>query len=240
MTQTQVVQLPVKSRDASARRIRELMDDWTNNTLDLGAELDRAADTFPINPKRPNERPGFMQWAKKETGLSESQIGCLLQVHRKFGPHRNGARLSHNVMRLLSVDSVPEDARREVIERVAKGEKIGPATAKEIADKHRLPTPRAANKQAKDEGRPVLASDGYIYLGGDPEKAKEGEDRRTMVYGVRRALETLGEIQLTPTQFLNYALPHQLWTAEEAKVIKRALRWLAALDAAWDKWEAPE
>jgi hypothetical protein len=102
---------------------------------------------------------------------------------------------------------------------------------------HRLPGPKTANKQARVEGRPVLASDGYIYFGTSPEKAQEGEDRRTMVYGVKRALNTLSDIQLTGNQFLNYALPHQLWDPEEAKVIKKALRWRESLDAAWDNWE---
>ena len=51
----------------------------------------------------------------------------------------------------------------------------------------KLPGPKTANKIAAETKRPVLASDGYFYFGTDPEKAKEGEDRRTMVFGVRRA-----------------------------------------------------
>jgi hypothetical protein len=40
--------------------------------------------------------------------------------------------------------------------------KIGRKKVKEIADKHRLPSAKAANEKAKEEGRPVLASDGFI------------------------------------------------------------------------------
>jgi hypothetical protein len=225
------------NRDVSAKRIRDLMQDWTQNTLDLGAELAKVRETFPTNPRRARvERPGFMKWCKQSTGLGESQIGALIRSYEKFGQHdRAGQKLPYHVMRILAADSVPEAARQEAIERKASGGKIAEKEAKEIANRHRLPSAKAANEQAKDEQRPVLASDGYIYFGTDPDKAKQGEDRRTMIYGVRRALETLANIELTANQFLNYALPHQLWTKEEAAVIKHALRWLKSLDAAWDK-----
>jgi hypothetical protein len=221
-------------REIAANRIKQLMIDWTANTLALGAELAQAAETFPINPKRPPERPGFIKWAQKETGLSKGQVAVLYQIHRKFGARGSEPRLAGNVMRLLVVKDVPESARQEALDRAAKGEHVGRSDAQKIIKAHKHPSPKAANEQAKEEGRPVLASDGYIYFGADPGKAKEGEDRRTMVYGVRKALDKLGSIQLTARQFLDYALPHQLWDEEEARIIKQALRWLNSLDQAWD------
>jgi len=228
-------------REAAANRIKQLMRDWTANTLSLAAELTKAAETFATNPKRPDQRPGFNKWARQTTGLSESQINGLLSVHRKFGHQRHisdrGVRLAQNVMFLLVRKDVPESARREALDRAEKGEHIGRSEAKKIANKHKLPTPKAANIQAKEEGHPVLASDGYIYFGTDPAKAKEGMDRRRMVFGVRDALQHLGNIHLTGRQFLDYAFPHQLWTPEEAPIIKKALRWLRDLDQAWDARE---
>jgi hypothetical protein len=224
-------------REAAATRIRVLMEDWTNNTLALGTELAKARETFPINPRRPVERPGFTKWAKRETGLAGNHILRLIQISKKFGLAHGHPRLPFNVMKVLSADNVPDSAREEAIERITHGEKIEPKKAKQIADKHRLPSPKKANEQAKEEKRPVLASDGYIYFGTDPGRAKEGEDRRTMVYGVRKALDTLSNIHLTGRQFLEYALPHQLWNEDEAKIIKQALRWLTSLNEAWDSRE---
>ena len=140
-------------------------------------------------------------------------------------------------MILLASPKVPESARQEAIKRSESGVHVSYTDAKKIVKVHKHPPPKAANMQAKEEGRPVLASDGYIYFGTDPGRAKEGEDRRTMVYGVRRALDALGNIHLTGNQFLLYAMPHQLWDAEEGKIIKRALRWLTSLDEAWDNRE---
>jgi hypothetical protein len=224
-------------REASAKRIKALMEKWTANTLALGAELARSAETFPINPNRPDERPGFTRWAKQTTGLSQTQISNLLLVHKRFGHQPGGTRLSGKVMIVLARTDVPESARIEALGRAEKGERLGTVDAKKIAEKHKLPGPKAANIQAKEEGRPVLASDGYIYFGGSEAQAKEGEERRSMVFGVRRALDHLGSINLTGRQFLAYALPHQLWDADEAKIIKKALRWLTDLDDAWENRE---
>src|SRR5262245_24006080 len=197
-------------REAAARRLKELMRNWTANTLALGAELMQAAETFPVNPRRTDERPGFMRWAKQATGLSQTQITSLLAVHRKFGHRHSDVRLSQNVMMYLSRAEVPESARIEAVDRAERGEHITRKDAKKIIKAHALPSAKQANAQAKEEGRPVLARDGFIYFGTDPGRAKEGEDRRTMVYGVRRALETLAGIHLTAHQFLDYAHPHQL------------------------------
>lgn len=222
-------------KEAAARRLKALMEKWTSNTLALGAELAASYLRFPINEKKPDERPGFARWARQATGLSVSQINSLIQVHNKFGHRGSGARnLAQNVLVLLARDDVPESARIEVVQRAEKGDRIGRQEAKKVAEKHKAPTPKAANALAKEEGRPVLASDGFIYFGTDPGRAKEGMDRRKMVYGVKDALEHMGNIQLTGRQFLDYAFPHQLWKPEEAPIIKKALRWLMDLDEAWD------
>lgn len=233
------------ARDAAAARIKKLMGDWTANTLAIAAELAEAAKTFPATPMgRPRKsaprcglsEPRFVKWAKQTTGLSDRQIEQLVLIHEKFGGAKRSTleHLPQRVMKLLVRSDVPDGARREAIDRAEKGEFIGTSDAKKIIQGHKYPTAKEANAQAKAEGRPVFARDGNIYFGTDPGRAKEGEDRRTMVYGVRRALDTLGSIHLTGRQFLDYAMPHQLWTADEAKIIKQALRWLNSLDQAWD------
>jgi hypothetical protein len=236
MNMLQVVEAPI-NRTVYAQRIRQLVTNWTAHTLELGAELAKARETFPVNAKRPHERPGFLKWASQESNLSRTTIINLLQIYEKFGGRGSKHQLAGNVMKLLVQKDVPESARIEVRDRAERGEHIGHKEAKKIAAKHKLPAPKAANALAKEEGRPVLASDGYIYFGTDPNRAKEGEDRRSMVYGVRKALDKLGNIHITGRQFLDYALPHQLWDKDEGKIIKQALRWLTMLDEAWDTRE---
>jgi hypothetical protein len=238
MTSVQAISDPpmARSRSEFAKSIKELMRDWTSNTLALGAELTNARATFPEHPKRPGYYLGFSKWAKQTTGLSDRYVRTLIQVHQKFDGIRGSDRLGHKVMRLLIAKDVPESARIEARDRAARGEHLTTKDAKKIVKAH-LPTAKEANQQAKEEGRPVFARDGNIYFGTDAMKAKEGENRRTMIYGVRKALDTLGNINLTGREFLSYALPHQLWDAEEAPIIKKALRWLTMLDTAWDNRE---
>jgi len=237
MTALQLASTPdqMHSRTQLAKDIKELMVDWTGNTLSLGTKLAKAKETFPENPKRPGEYPGFVRWAKATTGLSEAQINQLILAHKRFGHRSVSARLGQQVMFLLARDNVPEAARIEALDRAERGEHVTAPDARKIVRAHTLPTAKEANKRAKEEGRPIFARDGNIYFGTDAMRAKEGEDRRTMVYGVRKALDTLGSINLTGREFLAYALPHQLWDKEESKIIKSALRWLTMLDTAWDE-----
>lgn len=225
-------------RAASAERIRSLSGDMVRNVIELGKQLIIARETFPLigaGPKR--KRPGWYQWVKRECSITPKYSYAFIAIAEKFRDQDLPPNLSMSVLRILSDRNMSDEAVGEIIEQAKTGKKVTRKDAAKAKKKHSLPSPKAANEQAREEKRPILASDGYIYFGSDPEKAKAGEDRRTMVYGVRKALETLAAIELTPTQFLNYALPHQLWQGDESQVIKQSLRWLTGLDTAWEKWE---
>jgi hypothetical protein len=137
-------------------------------------------------------------------------------------------------LRLLAKPSTPESARHEIIERSRRGEKIAAREAKKIVVKHH-PKPAEANKRARETGKPVLASDGFIYFGASKEEASAMEQRRSVVYGVRRVVDTLANMQVTPVQFIAYALPHQFHGFNQHNELARAAKWLAELDAAWNK-----
>lgn len=218
-------------RAAKAARIRELMQRWTDNSMKLGFELREARDTFEIIHNR--GRVGWKQWLRHEIGIGEVYANSLVLVAEKFG-HLDSQDIgvSFRVLRFLSHETTPDAATREVFRRAKHGEKIGRVKAKKIADTHR-PPPKEANKIARETGKPTLASDGFLYLGGTKEQVKESTERRTLVYAVRRAIETLATVETSPNQFLETALPHQLWTRKEEKQIDDALRWLSALKAAW-------
>ncbi len=220
-------------KEAAEKRIKALMEKWTANTLALGAELAKARERFPLNEKT-GRRAGFLTWAKEVTGISKTQVFNLLQVHDRFGHRSEDIKLGQKVLMLLAQKDVPESARVEIVRRAERGERIDSKETKKIVNKHKLPGPKAANQLAKEEGRPVLSSDGNIYFGTDQQKAVEGADRRRMVYGVKDALQHLAGINLSGEQFLAYAFPHQLWTPDEAPIIKKALKWLTDLDQAWD------
>src|SRR5262245_21396892 len=135
-------------REAAAKRIKLLMQNWTANTLALAAELNEARSSFSENPKRPGQWPGFTTWAKHATGLSDHHITTLIMIHQKFGQHRGSDQLPQRVMRLLIRKGVPESARIEALDRAQRGEHVSTKDAKKIVKAH-LPTAKAANEQAK-------------------------------------------------------------------------------------------
>jgi hypothetical protein len=220
-------------REAAAERIRSLMRDWSRHTVEIGLELKAAKATFPIGPRK--QLMGWRTWLKKEFKLTFGHAAKLIVAAEKFGHlhQRNKLLPSGKVLNFLSHKTTPRAAVKEVLRRAARGEKIGAQRAEQIAAKH-APSPKEANRQAKASGKPVLASDGYLYFGTSKEQAKHSENRRTVIYAVRRAIETLATIEHAPHEFLSLALPHQLWNREEEKQIGRAAKWLNALHVAWE------
>lgn len=224
--------------DARAKRIQSLLTNWAENSIAIGKELLAAQEAFP--PRNPDviksQRPGWHSWCKS-VGISLTAVNNLMRVARKFGDGTggiDGLRTSQKVLVMLSQDNVPESGRREVISRIKSGENIGRGKVKQIIDSHR-PKPAQANKQAEETGRAVLASDGNYYMGASKEAVKHATQRRSVVFGVRRAIETLAVLNLTPKQFLQFALPHQLWDEEEGRQIAKAAKFLDGLKDAWSE-----
>lgn len=230
---SQVVSIATSYREASARRIRELLQSWTENTLELGAELRTARDSFAVGPRQ--SRPGWEEWLQKEIGLSENWAGQLIRVADKFGDLLAGGQKlpSMKVLSFLTHENIPETGRVEVIDKVARGERVGLTRAKEIVDQHR-PTPKEADRIAKETGKPTHASDGNIYFGSDKDKVKQAEQVRTMVFDVRRAVETLATMDVTPADFIKQCPAHLRWKDKEEHMIGDALDWLRGLNKAWD------
>jgi hypothetical protein len=219
----------------NAKRIRILMKTWSTTTLSIGKELVAAREKVIAqgNFKNPDTNKGWIEWVKKELGLSPSYVDRLIKVHKKFGAQKDMPNLSANVLIFLSHErnQIPQ-AVEEVLDRARRGEKIGINQSKKIVNKHR-PSPAKANEIARTTEKPVLASDGYLYLGNTKEEVNEGKLRRTVVYDVRDAVHTLATLQLSPREFLTFALPHQLWKTNESNEIAAALEWLQELNAQW-------
>lgn len=216
-----------------AVRINRAVKQWGKSTFELAAEL-HAAHKKALTVKG-SHKSDWGRWLKEEAHISPRYARELLQIHRKFGDVHDAKSVSHKTLLKLSKPDVPQKAIDEVITRAIKGEKnLGGKKAKKIIDSHR-PSPKAANEQAREHGKPVLASDGYLYFGNTKEEARAGEERRTVVYSVREAIEILATVQWTAEDFLKQALPHQLWKPREDEQIELALRWLSSLSKAWNR-----
>jgi hypothetical protein len=242
---TQVVEISQTAfRAVHAKRIRELMDNLANNAVELGRELKEVRDqSFPLeevlmgkHKRRTRARVGWKTWLKAEIGISESHAGTLIRIFDKFGGVAHKLfPAGQRVLKYLASPHVPPGAEREIIGRAKKGEVIGPTEARKILARHRkpLPKPAEANRIARETGKPTLASDNYIYFGHTKAEAKVINDRRGVVFAVRRAITTLSAMQITPHQFLQYALPHQLLKIDDHGEVSKAADWLRAFNTAW-------
>lgn len=238
MTSTNIVKLP-SSLDGHARKIQKLMADWTKNTIDIGKELIEAQENFPLVKGRGGHysRPGWEGWCKTNLNVSQTHVRNLIRIAKKFGSIMVSSKVSQGVLVLLARDNTPESARHEIIGRIERGEKIERKETTKIINEHKFPKPSEANKQAKETGQPVQASDGYIYFGASKDEAQAIDDRRAIVYGVKDAIETLSEIEMTPLNFIKYMLSHQRWDKDEEKQIEKARLWLNDLAKEWNTWE---
>jgi hypothetical protein len=233
MNTTNVVKLP-SVLEGFTKRIHKLMDDWSKNTIELGKELLAARENFPLVK---GARPGWQNWIRDQVGIDPRTAYNFMKVAEKFGSSRELPAISRRILVMLAQDTVPDAGKNEVIERIRKGERVTARHAGKIIAEHRYPKPTEANKQAKETGQPVQASDGYIYFGTSKSDAQLGEDRRTVVYGVKDAIEALAEVELTPLNFIKFMLPHQRWDHNEEKKIEKARLWLNELAKEWNKWE---
>jgi hypothetical protein len=229
------------ARELCAKRIRELIQDWVNDLIALGRELKAARNTFPVTGRTANKdiRAGWPEWIKTEIGISLHYATELIRLADFIignGIAVEGLGLGFTVLRVICSERTPEQARQEIIDLAQAGEIVGESRAKHIVQQY-LPTPKEANQEARETHRPVLAKDGYLYFGGTKEEIAAGTERRTIVYAVRRAVETLSDLGMTPHQFLQYALPHQLWQANEVPQIKQAAGWLHALQVVLERSE---
>lgn len=248
-------------RNILAKEIRELTKDVAVNSIEMGRKLLTAQKTFP--PKKGGHggtpsRPGWEDWCKKEVGLSKDMVKRLIQIAKKFPVGTaipTGA--SRNVLRLLASSATTPEAHKTIVDKLDKGETVTEAEAKEIVHKvnrgqgitkkeigkvssfygtdKTLPKPKEARKEARDTGMLVLASDGYYYTPATDDQIKMGEKQRHLVFGMRRAVEMLASIDMTPHQFIDFAPDYILPTEDdERRNVREAAKWLNAFAAAWE------
>jgi len=245
-----------------AGQFRQLAQDWSKNTVEMGQTLAKAKETFPKrgqNLRTPDFKGTgalWEHWVTKEAGISRAQADRLIQIASIAPAGAIGWRASKSVLKLIATSEVPKEAREHVIERLDKGEAVTAKDAKEIIDRVKhgkgitrkeikkissfmpskdLPKPKEARKQALETKSLVLASDGNFYTPATDAQIEVAKERRTLVFNVRRAVETLSTMKMTPKQFLDYAPETLLWVEDgEAVLVAKAAEWLDDLAECWE------
>jgi hypothetical protein len=212
-------------RDGILSRIQRLSTQWAKNTIELGREFKAVRETFPIEGS--NQRPGWYDWIKNEAPFQKTQVKIFIQIADKFGDREAVAGLGVDLLTYLSRDALPEAGLADVIKRVERGEKITVPQAKEIIKPH-LPTRKEAIQQARETGKLVAARDGHMYSGASEDEMLAYSERRKIVYAIRRAVDEIATVELTPNQWVNSAEDH--WVHEfKLSHVEEAIDWLTKL-----------
>lgn len=110
----------------------------------------------------------FLVWLQAEFGWSADTAERLMKVAERFTEIPQPAEFSLTALYLLAGDHVPEEARREAIDRATAGEAITPPVARAIAARHKA----AGGGSAKAVKGTVRT--GQVPPGG-PKRAREGD-----------------------------------------------------------------
>jgi hypothetical protein len=174
-------------------------------------------------------RPGWLEWLENEQ-IKPDFAKRMIRIYNRFGGVRGLADASAHVLEFLSRETVPEAGRIEAVERIRGGEKVGLGKAKEIVRPHR-PRPAEARKIARENDRPVTASDGNIYFGATKQEAADADARREQTYAVLGAIENLASVDASPVEWLEAANSWDLWQPHELHQLTTACKWLNHLVA---------
>jgi hypothetical protein len=115
-------------------------------TLRVAGLVAEAHELFLYN----RDEGGFQGWVERRLRMSTSTAYKLLDVHKRFGGESLHIveTLSRSVLYLIAPESVPDEARAEVIERAEAGEKLTHAQVKAIVAK--------AVAEAREAERPAV------------------------------------------------------------------------------------
>jgi len=142
MTTTQIIPaFDYATLDAETRIVVQQEDkEFDRNVDDAGNHFIRACHNLKrIHVALKYKRPGFVDYCRSKSGLSERTAYRMLDVAKMFAESANIPAESKEAFYLLAAASVPESARQEAIAR-AQDEPLTRTTAKQIVLKG-LPSP---------------------------------------------------------------------------------------------------
>jgi hypothetical protein len=190
--------------------------------------------------------------------MTMAMVDNFIRIAAKFSSKQVATwKASRTVLTVLAKPSLPEPARKEVVELLDSGKTVTEQEAKEIIARAAnggitkkeikkisafhaenmppLPKPKAAKKEARESGEFVLASDGYYYSPASDEDIMKHEKSLRMTCKVLRAVETLSTMEVTPHQFIDRAIFYMLWNDPKQKhMVRDAAKWLGALAVTWE------
>lgn len=204
----------------------------------------------------------FLTWLRAEFDWSHMTAYRFMRVAERFTNLVTAGvpfEIDVSALYVLAEAKTPEAAREAVVEAALEGCRVthaqanaavgaaeqareqgkGPAEQRAAAAQAaRLPTPSQARKQAAEIGRPVLASDGYLYSGKSKAQGKAEEAHTQRIFAYVNPIRALAETQQEPEDWLAELPPYMRDTVDEH--LARARDRINRLMELWHHDEQPE
>lgn len=120
------------------RNISFLLKNEANNLFLIGKELARVRDLYA---KRGAKGEGFKKWCEDEFAMSRKSAYRFIQIYETFSQYEAGITLTRmmgkSALYLVTSGTTPKAARAEIIQRIARNEKITHELALEIVNRHK-------------------------------------------------------------------------------------------------------
>lgn len=124
--------------DEAKRNISFLLKNEAHNLFLIGKELARVRDLYA---KRGAKGEGFKKWIEDEFAMSRKSAYRFIQIYETFSHYEAGITLTQmmgkSALYLVTSGTTPKAARAEIIQRIARNEKITHETALEIVNRHK-------------------------------------------------------------------------------------------------------
>ena len=226
--------IPLPIRAPLERLAVEIHGIAARGIFGIGKRLHRARDYFGSGT--PEGRSGLSgdatwdAWCLREAGISRKTANDYIKIYEMIDRRGGDGRhlMGVKALRYLTGASVPDDAIEAALNE-AKATKVTGRRAKEIIREH-LPTPTEASRKAKETGITQPASDGRIYTGATKEEVDAADDRNTLIYGIRDAIDLIADVGMSPSDWLDRTNEYpELLQGFQRDKVSEAQGWLSAL-----------
>jgi hypothetical protein len=198
-----------------ALEIEQLSRTASCTILQIAACVDRVHKIF----KYRRDEGGFTGWMEKRLGWSSSQAYRFLDIHKRFGNGEsfpNWERLGTSALYMLAAPSTPNEAVKEIVERIEAGGRPYVAEVKQTITKAKRGTAKTKPTENNSNG---------------DDKKKSAEDRKAYYAGQ----ESNAPAEAVPAISDDLSIPAFLWR-EPPGAINEAERGTAC-NAALEIWE---
>lgn len=224
----------IRDSKCRAEKIRQSDAEAGRNLIEMGGVLEKQRDAFGSEIEREQARgvDTWGAWCQAELGWgSRHYANQLIRIHEKFAGIVPIPALGHEMLKLLSAKSTPQELVTQVLELAEKGEL---PTVKKVRDRKKgmvadpRPTPTEAKQLAKETGAVVLASDDRYYTPMEEADLADYHMRRGRTYSAIDAVKVLATSPCHAKEWVKGA--ESYWFIDfEIGEIEAALKWLTAL-----------